>query len=145
MRAQSLAWAPRPRAEERLCSLNVGSVVIPAGPATIHGKIASPKGLRVGLIVGGSIGWAGGHATLLAGLLTATGKSTAIGLGLGIPLLALGVSTYIAGMALRDGASIEVLPGVQPMAVVRLPMGGPNATRPLVTSDPAGLTLRVQF
>jgi hypothetical protein len=100
--------------------------------------------LRVGLIVGGGVSWAAGQLTILTTVLT-TGTADPIGLGVGIPLFALGVGAYVAGLGLRDGASIEVLPGVQPMGVVRLPVGGPNDTRPLVTADPAGLTLRVHF
>ena len=93
-------------------SFNLGSVVIPPGPATIHGTITSRKGLRIGLIAGGGIGWAAGQATLLTGVLADEGKSATIGVGVGAPLIALGVGAYVVGLTLRDAAHIEVLPGL---------------------------------
>jgi hypothetical protein len=102
------------------------SVVIPEGPATIYGKITSRRPLRIGLLVAGPISWAAGHITILATLLT-RGANVPAGLGVGIPLAALGVSSYIAGLTLRDGNSIEVLPGVPAAA------------------SASGLTLRVRF
>jgi hypothetical protein len=126
-------------------SFSFGSVVIPDGPATIHGTITSRRGLRIGLIVGGAISWAAGQATLLTGVLTGDGKNAEVGVGVGVPLLAVGVSAYVVGMVIRDSAHIEVLPGIEPVAVVRLPTAGLNETQRQASGAPAGLTLRVQF
>jgi hypothetical protein len=119
-------------------------VVIPNGPATLHGTITSRKRLRIGLLVGGVVSWATGHVMLLTGLLGG-GSHGPIIVGIGIPTLALGVGTFAASLFIRDGLRFDVLPGVQPTPVVGLPAVGPTDRRSLAVGDPGGLTLRVRF